>query len=367
MAVLGTAALLAGLLILPDVARAPSAVPTISAGAAGTAVLALPAQSETSTATASPASTRAVKMTMPAAAGPDTTAASAALSPTPRPTPMGGSRWIAFASDRGGSVQVWIMDAENPENRRQITDIAGGACQPAWSPDGEKIAFTSPCQGPSQFYIGANIKLVDINSRVVTDLELPKNTFDPAWSPDGGTLLYTALVIEQTELHALSLADGQVRVLSQRGNKNVHAAWSRDGAHVVFVTSDITRRDALWMIGREGDSPEIINEAAIFSEPVFSPDGSHILAAVHHGSNVPYLALVARDDPTMAETRLLHESYAQRHPSFSPDGRWVVFWSEVTPSGKGEILIIDLAAPAPAEARPLTTNNQRDFQPAWSP
>lgn len=366
-AALGAALLVGGLLLFSQTARAPapSFTPPAAAAIKEFSASASPQAEPTPLPTAATQAAEAARtepVTQPAAEKEPT----GSPSPTPQPTPVGGSRWIAFASDRGGStVQVWIMDAANPENRRQITDITGGACQPAWSPDGTKIAFTSPCNGPSQFYIGASIKIADLDSRAVTDLRLPKNTFDPAWSPDGSTLLYTALVIEETELRALRLADMQVSVLSRRGEKNTQGAWSRDGEHAAFITSDERRRDALWMVGREGDSLEIVNEAAVFAEPVFSPDDSQILASVHHGSNVPYLALVPVNDPTRAETRLMDESYAQHHASFSPDGRWIVFWSELTPAGKGEIMLVENVPGS--EPRQLTTNNQRDFHPAWAP
>ena len=58
-------------------------------------------------------------------------------SPVPFPTPMGGSSQIAFASNRSGAVEIWIMDLDG-NSTEMITNIPEGVCQPKWSPDGSK-------------------------------------------------------------------------------------------------------------------------------------------------------------------------------------------------------------------------------------
>ncbi|MBE0698782.1 MAG: serine/threonine-protein kinase, partial [Anaerolineaceae bacterium] len=97
----------------------------------------------------------------------------------PSPTPIGGGAGqIAFASDRTGVMQVWLVNADqiNP-SPRQITNLQEGACQPTWSPDGNRLAFTSPCLAKQDTYPGAGIYITDLSkpeeapTKVITSLE----------------------------------------------------------------------------------------------------------------------------------------------------------------------------------------------------
>jgi TolB protein len=51
-------------------------------------------------------------------------------------------RFIAFNSDRGGTMNIWIHDLETKSSRR-LTEGAGGDYQPSWSPDGRRLVFFS--------------------------------------------------------------------------------------------------------------------------------------------------------------------------------------------------------------------------------
>lgn len=262
-------------------------------------------------------------------------------------------------------------DPENPKKRRQLTDEPGGACQPAWSPDGQALAYTTPCEGASLYYINATIKIVGLDGRRY-DPQLPRNSFDPTWAAAGAQnlLAYTALVISQSEIHVATfgsldqVASRKIRTLRSKGEKNAQPAWSRDGTFLTFISSDDTRKDMLWTMEQDGSSPELIGEKAAFSDPTFSPDSGQVLASVNAGDNHPYLALFDRTNLNLGERRLLSADFTMRHASYSPDGQWVVFWSDLDAGQKGEIMLASLDGKV---VRRLTNNDKRDFQPAWSP
>ncbi|MBE0698130.1 MAG: PD40 domain-containing protein, partial [Anaerolineaceae bacterium] len=289
-------------------------------------------------------------------------------SPQPQPTLLGGAAGkIAFASDRSGSVQIWIMNASDPSIRQQVTKITGGACQPAWSPDGRQIAFVTPCNGPRLTYPGAKIKIIDLQSSQIRDLELQGGAFEPDWSPDGETIAYTTFLGSKTQIYTVNLTDLSTKPLSRRGNKNKNPDWSPDGQYVAF-TSDYQGIDEIWRMRKDGTSQEMLTQAGplkYLSEPDWSPDGKQILAAmkeINQSAPINVLVLIDRANPRPGGKSLLQNPTRMEDGVFSPDGQLVAFWTALEGDNM-EILITGMDATITR----LTNHEARDFQPAWCP
>ncbi len=93
---------------------------------------------------------------------------------------------IAFASDRGGNFDIWIMDADGG-NLHQLTDGNGSNTKPAWSPDGSYIAFVSDRDGNEEIYV------IGTNGAGLSRLtELDSSETDPAWSRDSSYVFYSS-------------------------------------------------------------------------------------------------------------------------------------------------------------------------------
>ena len=98
-------------------------------------------------------------------------------------SPDGGR--LAFASDRDGSLDLYVRDLGSGSDRR-VTEGAA-ATMPAWSPDGTRIAFVGSAAGTA-------VQVVDLATGVVETLRAGLNGAGrPSWSPDGASVLVSAL------------------------------------------------------------------------------------------------------------------------------------------------------------------------------
>ncbi len=167
---------------------------------------------------------------------------------------------------------------------------------PAWSPDGDWIAFVAQGGGSATHDL---YRLSLANPDGSNPAALERLTDDdtaeswPAWSPDGQQIVYAAdlsLVSPEgsTELRVFNLADGQITDLTNNGAALIESApdWSPDGQSLVFQGQEAGRPDTdiFWMT--IGGTPEKITDSdANDIQPRFSPDGQYLVFSSDRSGN----------------------------------------------------------------------------------
>jgi eukaryotic-like serine/threonine-protein kinase len=285
---------------------------------------------------------------------------------------IGGSNQIAFASDRTGNLQIWTMDADG-SNQKQITGLANGACQPAWSPDGALLAFISPCNGRKDIYQGAKIYLSDADGKNLNTLPIPLNPagdFSPAWSPDGKMLAFTSLRTDsRPHIFLYSFEDSSIKQVTNAAYGDIQPAWAPSGLQLAFVRNFPNAQ--IWITDLSGKqqfqySP---SGAVINSFPEWSRDGSILFYSQTSADPIVYylVGLSYEDRGKSKEFRIpplgTEDIGPIVEPAISPDGKWIVY--ESWPDGSNhDIYIMSIDG---TDHRRLTTDKDRDFGPAWRP
>lgn len=289
---------------------------------------------------------------------------------SPTPTALGGGlAQIAFASDRTGNFQIWTINSDG-KGLKQITSMRDGACQPAWSPDGMRLAFISPCISKDVEYPGSSIYLIDVDGSNLTPLPAsPQGDFDPAWSSDGKHLAFTSLRSGKAAIFTMSLDNLDIKQLSTSNYEERQPSWSPISRQIAFIRSVVFGQ--VWIMSDNGDQ---INQFSISGDynnynPIWAWDGSVIFFnQTANNSNVPWLmGMRFEDRKTSKEFRVPAQSAVSIGPigkvSLSPDGFWFAF--EGWPDGTNhDIYIMTLNG---ANRTRLTTDSSFDFGAAWRP
>jgi eukaryotic-like serine/threonine-protein kinase len=163
------------------------------------------------------------------------------LEGSPQFSPDG--RRVAFASDRSGSPEIWVCDAEG-KNLVQLTNFGGPRTDtPSWSPDGRLIAFTSFPGGNGDIYVvgadGGNPR------RLTSD---PSAEGGAQWSRDGRWIYFTSNRTGRNEVWKMPVAGGAAIQLTHGGGR--HPAESPDGRTIYYVGG--RRESGLWQVSTEG-------------------------------------------------------------------------------------------------------------------
>ncbi len=348
----------------------PSPLPTQTLTATVTPTDIPPTATFTATSTKTPLPTStSVAFTSTPTVGIDTIA-----SPSPvaiAVTPIGGAGQIAYASSRTGVPQIYLLDLAS-QKLIQITDVPEGACQPSWSPDGEKLVFTSPCKGMDEVYSNAGLYIINADGSGLTPIPtVPGGDFDPEWSPDGKTISFTSLRTGQMEIFTLDVKDLSVTQITTGASdvESRQAAWSPDGLQFAYVVKRIGVYQ-IWMMNVDGtEQKQIVRSGTEFSNylPVWSPDGKLIIFNQRCAGTkfcLPYLMRTSATDRTAEQgSNLQVKVLPIEDVNYSPDGFWFAFEGEEAGENK-DILYMTVTG---ANRTRITTDKGLDFDPAWRP
>lgn len=295
---------------------------------------------------------------------PPTEVPTATLVPTPAATPLGGGAQVAFVSERAGRPQVFLLAVGSVEVT-QLTDQADGACQPAWSPDGQKLLFVSPCRENGLTYANAGIYMLDLASQASQPVSnAPAGDFDPAWSHDGTRIAFTSLRDGREHIYLMNSDGSDVHTLSRKTAHDSQASWSPDDSRLVFMSSRAGRPEIWLMPSDDGETQETHTrdlEASDDLRPDWSPDGVSVLFEKRVGG-VPSIWVSVLEDVGF-NVVLLTGTRPSASPRWSPDGRWVVF--ESWPDGQNHDIWIMTGNGGSFQR--LTDDAALDYQPAWRP
>jgi TolB protein len=146
---------------------------------------------------------------------------SAGVDTSPAWNPKTGQQ-VAFVSDRGGIPQLYVMNADGSNTERIILEDMGYVIDPAWSPNGQLLAFS--WRRPTGNY---DIYVMDIATRSLVELTRDAGRNErPSWAPDGRHLVFESTRSGTRQIWTM-LADGtQPRQLTFEGKENASPSWS---------------------------------------------------------------------------------------------------------------------------------------------
>jgi len=281
---------------------------------------------------------------------------------------QGQSDQIAFASNRDGDFEIYLMDLDG-NVFAQLTDNDVNDLNPTWSPDGTRIAFASEVDGDFDIYV------MDIASG--ESLNLTDNGWSdlyPTWSPDGSQIAFTTNRDRNWEIYLMRPDGSSPQRLTNDPIYDGNPTWSPDGSQIAFVRDRESAREIYVMNADGGDlQPITANNLGDYS-PAWSPDeNQNRLAYVSNNDNAggtPEVFLVdlaclsagACEDSAVNLTQL--PRIGDVDPSWSPDGTQIVFASGRDSEGNigSKLYVMNEDG---TDVRPLTSGRGDDRFPAW--
>lgn len=299
--------------------------------------------------------------------------------PTPDNTPIpvttfmgGGTGQIAFASARSGVPQIYLSNADGTA-LAQLTTMENGACQPSWSPDGSRLVFISPCSRRAEFfetaYRESSLYLINADGTGQKSLTtVPGSDFEPAWSPDGRRIAFTSVRDGNKQIYLLDVNSLAITRLTD-ANPDIESsqpAWSPDGHLIIYMVKRVNTYQvwAMTDTGQENVQLARSGQALWDYSPVWSPDESTIFFNQRRPDPTrPWLMKVNFEDLELDPIRLNFITPIE-DVDISTDGLWLVFEGRDNGTGNWDIYFMTVAGSGRTR---LTSDPEVDFDPAWRP
>ncbi|MDO9244298.1 MAG: Tol-Pal system beta propeller repeat protein TolB [Rhodocyclaceae bacterium] len=180
----------------------------------------------------------------------------------------------------------------------------------------------------------------------------------PAWSPDGGRLAYVSFEAKKPVVYVHDLVTGRRHVAANFKGSNSAPAWSPDGARLAVVLTK-NGNSQLYVVNVDGSGvTRLAGSNGIDTEPQFSPDGQFIYFTSDRGGSPQIYRQPVDGGPAQ---RVTFEGSYNVTPRLSPDGKSLAYISR--DGGRFRVTIMDLGT----RQTQILTDTAKDESPSFSP
>jgi len=215
---------------------------------------------------------------------------------------------IAYVSFEKRRQSIYVQEVRSGQ-RQKVASFDGINSAPAWSPDGRRLAMTLSKDGNPDIYV------MELASRRLTRLtrDLSIDT-EPAWSPDGRNIVFTSDRGGSPQIYRMSANGGNAQRLTFENNYNGRASYSPDGRFLTLVTRQ-SGQYRIALLDLENNLMQVLTDGGLDESPSFAPNGSMILYGSRSGRR-GVLAAVSVDSGVRQRLALVGGDV--REPAWSP-------------------------------------------------
>jgi TolB protein len=237
---------------------------------------------------------------------------------------------IIYVSETGLKTQRYkklaIMDQDGA-NIKYLTLGNELVLTPRFSPKNQLVTYLSYFRNMPRVY------LLDIETGVQEVVgDFPGMTFAPRFSPDGQKIIMSFAKDGNSDIYTMNLNTRVVEKITDHTSIDTSPSYSPDGKYICF-NSDRSGLQQIYVMRSDGSNVKRITFGkGLYGTPVWSPRGDLIaFTKVHKGK---FYIGVMRPDGT--GERLLTENFYQEAPSWSPNGRVLIFYRETKSDSDGK-------------------------------
>ncbi|MGF1551255.1 MAG: Tol-Pal system beta propeller repeat protein TolB [Paracoccaceae bacterium] len=265
---------------------------------------------------------------------------------------------VVFVDERGPKdariKRLAVMDQDGA-NLRTVETPSDLVLTPRFSPNEQAFLYIGYDAGVPQVYLQS----LDTGRRERLGF-FEGMAFAPRFSPDGRTVVLSQVEGGNTDLYAMRLADRSLRRLTSGPSIDTAPSFSPDGAEIVFESDRGGSQQLYVMPAEGGEARRISFGEGRYGTPVWSPKGDRIAFTKMLGGRF-HIGVMRPDG---SDERLLTTSYLDEGPTWSPNGRVLMFFREgAGEGGRPQLMSIDISGRN--LKRVPTPNGASD--PAWSP